>query len=155
MHDKQDDQFQQKLQIFRDTCEKAGIKMTHQRLEIFYELGRAKDHPSAEEIHKRLRAKMPTISLDTVYRTLATFERHGLINRVQILDDKARYESNSTPHHHLVCVECKSIQDLYCSAFDVLDIPPEANEWGEVQSKHVELRGLCKECLKRKQEQKA
>ena len=67
----------QDLEHIRRICEGAGIKLTHQRLEIFKELMTAQDHPSAEDIHRRLQKKMPTVAIDTVYRTLATFDELG------------------------------------------------------------------------------
>ncbi|MBC8317138.1 MAG: transcriptional repressor, partial [Desulfobulbaceae bacterium] len=61
---------QGKLRDFEKACRKANLKITHQRLEIFRELAKALDHPSAESLYKRLQKKLPTLSLDTVYRTL-------------------------------------------------------------------------------------
>jgi Fur family peroxide stress response transcriptional regulator len=55
-----------KLARFKDACRRAGLRLTPQRLEIFRELAESKDHPSVEELHRRLLVKFPTISLDTV-----------------------------------------------------------------------------------------
>lgn len=141
----------EKLKIFREMCKEAGIRLTHHRLELFREMAAAKDHPSAEDIYERIRPKMPTISLDTVYRTLATFERHGIIVRMQALGERSRYDSNPSPHHHLVCTECKRIQDFKWSQFDQMRAPAVIEgEWGSVNSLHIELRGLCKDCLRKR-----
>ena len=64
----------------------AGV--THQRQEIYRELAQAEDHPSAEALHHRLQERFPTISLDTVYRTLATFAGCGLINKVDTVESQ-------------------------------------------------------------------
>ena len=126
-----------------------GLKLTHQRLEIFYILMSDIDHPSAEVIYERIKSKMPTISLDTVYRTLALFERHGIVSRVNYLDDKSRYDPNTTDHYHFVCTRCKTIKDFYWSELDELTVPDELQLWGEIKDRYLEIRGICKDCIKK------
>ena len=128
-------------------CRGLGLKLTHQRLEILRELAIAKDHPSAEDIYKRVKPKIPPISFDTVYRTLALFERSGVIARVHHLDDRTRYDPNTSKHHHMVCIKCKKIQDFTWPALDGMQIPAETEGWGKIQGKYLELRGICRECL--------
>ena len=94
---------------------------------------------------------MPTISLDTVYRTLTTLESIGVIARLQVLDDRVRYDGQPAPHCHLVCVLCKSVTDCYSLPPERTSLPPDVQEWGIVNSKHVEFRGTCKKCLKEEQ----
>jgi Fur family peroxide stress response transcriptional regulator len=72
---------EERLNDFDDACRKAGLRVTQQRLEIYRELMAATDHPSAESLHQRIR--MPTPSLDTVYRNFAALVRGGLINKVE------------------------------------------------------------------------
>lgn len=91
---------------------------------------------------------MPTISLDTVYRTLSAFEQHGFIMRTQVLDDRARFDADLSPHHHLVCARCKSIEDFHWEAFDKTEPPPSISKWGRIMNKQVALRGICNKCLK-------
>ena len=136
------------LAEFKKICEKWGIKLTYQRLEIYRVLLEAKDHPSAEEIFARVQAKVPTISLDTVYRTLATFEKFGLIRKIYSLDERARFDPNVSHHHHLVCVKCHRITDLDWPAVDSLPLPEGIEKWGKIKDRYLELRGLCKSCLK-------
>jgi len=135
---------------FEKICRDHGLKLTHQRMEIFRELASSSEHPSAEKIYKRLLSKFPTISLDTVYRTLFTFEKIGVISRVQALDDRGRFDANLTHHHHMVCTTCKSIMDFYWPTFDKIQLPLETKKWGRIKSKQVELRGVCDNCMEMK-----
>jgi len=128
-------------------CRGLGLKLTHQRLEILRELAIAKDHPSAEDVYKRVKSRIPPISFDTVYRTLALFERSGVIARVTFLDDRIRYDPDTSKHHHMVCTQCKKIQDFSWPALDGMEVPGETEGWGEIQGKYLELRGICRECL--------
>ena len=138
---------EKKIELFRKVCKKQGIKVTPQRLEIFLEVIDADDHPSAEDLFRRVRRRMPTISLDTVYRTLGTFDQQGLIAKIHFLEDKARFDPNTNHHHHVVCTKCKSVTDFYWPEIDAVGLPPQTEGWGRVDSKHVQLNGLCSKCL--------
>lgn len=140
---------EEKLSTLEQLCTEKGITLTHQRLEIFREVASSSDHPSVEQIYNKLKSKLPMISLDTVYRTLSTLETIGIIAKVSVADNKGRFDANLVPHHHLVCTGCKGIFDFYWPAFDKLQLPPEAQRWGKVVAKQVELRGICEDCLKR------
>ena len=127
-------------------CRQQGVAATHQRTEIYRELIGTKEHPSAEAIYKRIRARLPAISLDTVYRTLRLLESKGVISRVSTLMDKARFDANTDRHHHFVCCECGMIGDFYSDVLDRFPVPREVGEMGSVDGIYVELRGLCRKC---------
>lgn len=138
----------EKIALFRKVCRENGIKGTPQRLEIFLEIMGAADHPSAEEIYERVRLRLPTVSLDTVYRTLTTLERCGLISRMRSLSERTRFDPNTEVHHHLVCRVCDSVRDFYWPEFDEMDLPPEVKDWGRIEVRHVRLTGTCAECAR-------
>ena len=139
---------QERIQELKDKCKAAGLKLTQQRLEIFRELAMATDHPPVEAIHKRVQTRIPTISLDTTYRTLSTFEHYGLVSKVCVVEDKARFCGDSLPHHHLFCTKCKSIADFPWDPFEEVELPQETEEWGRVHTKRVTVEGICKRCLR-------
>ena len=139
-----------KIELFRKLCKKYGLRLTHQRLEIFCEITHATDHPSVEEVYERVKSRLPTVSLDTVYRTLATFERFGIISRVQGCEDKAHYDRSSIPHHHLICIKCMSIQDFDWPDFNNINLPAEISKWGQAETRHVSIRGVCEGCYREK-----
>ena len=130
---------------FRKVCKGRGIKFTQQRFEIFLEVMKAGDHPSAEDIYRRVRDRLPSISLDTIYRTLTTLESYGLIGRVQVVD-KTRFDPNLKIHHHLICSVCKSLTDFYWPDFDDMKPPPGMETWGHPEAKHVQIVGVCSKC---------
>jgi Fur family peroxide stress response transcriptional regulator len=138
---------QDRIKTAEKICRGLGLRLTHQRLEILRELASAKDHPSAEDVYSRVKPRIPPISFDTVYRTLGLFERNGVIARVQHLDDKTRYDPNTSKHHHMVCIKCKKIQDFSWPTLDGMEVPKETEGWGEIQGTYLELRGVCQECL--------
>jgi Fur family transcriptional regulator, peroxide stress response regulator len=133
---------------FEATCRSAGLKMTHQRMEIFAELARASDHPSPETLYRRLTPRIPSMSLDTVYRTLRTLERSGLARKVETFQSQVRFEAIQPPHHHLICRECQEISDFPWTSFDNVQVPKEVGSWGVVERKSVVLTGICSKCRK-------
>ena len=134
------------MEEFENACRKAELKITHQRLELYKELAQAEDHPSAEMLYKRLTKKLPTLSLDTVYRTLATLEKHQLITKVQTPESQARYEAKMDKHHHAVCRRCGTITDFTWDFFDEVQVPQVVAGWGKVVKRKAVLEGICKAC---------
>jgi len=143
---------QGKLQLqfihFKAACREAGLRLTHQRLEIYRELADSSDHPSAELLYERLNKKIPTLSLDTVYRTLATFNLHSLIHKVETVESQARFEVIYERHHHLICSQCREIIDFHWPSLDEVTIPKKVRSWGKIGSRNVVVYGVCKKCLK-------
>jgi len=137
---------EERLRDFEEVCRKEGLKITHQRLEVFKELLNSQDHPSVEKLYRRLLLKLPTISLDTVYRTLTTLEQHGLVTRVQTQESQTRFEGRIDNHHHVICKKCGKITDFNWELLDAADLPEEIVKWGRIERKNITLRGLCREC---------
>ena len=131
---------------FAAVCRRQGIKATRQRLEILRELAATGEHPDAETIFRRVRKRIPAVSLDTVYRTLRMLEEKGVIARVPSMKDRARFDANLDRHHHFVCAVCGRIDDFYSAALDGFVPPRAVAALGAVESVHVELRGRCRKC---------
>ena len=138
----------EEFRFFEKACHRAGLKLTHQRLEIYRELARSSDHPSAEALHGRLRTRIPTLSLDTVYRTLATFNEYGLVQKVETAESQARYEVVHERHHHLICRHCHEIIDFHWPSLDNLSLPDELGVWGRIDSRNAVIYGVCRKCSK-------
>ena len=136
-----------RLQAFREVCRKEGLKITNQRLEVFNELLNSRDHPTVEKLYHRLQPKLPAISLDTVYRTLTTLEKHGLVSRVQTMESQARFEGRTDEHHHAICRNCGKITDFNWEFSSETELPDAILNWGRIMKKSVTLYGLCKQCL--------
>jgi Fur family peroxide stress response transcriptional regulator len=138
----------EQLAVFEHACRDAGLRLTPQRLEIYRELVQSSDHPSAEILYKRLRGRFPTISLDTVYRTLTTFAHHGLVKKVDTIESQGRFEVTCMRHHHLICSQCREIIDFQWEIIDSASLPEEISGWGRVDNKNVIVYGVCNKCLK-------
>jgi Fur family peroxide stress response transcriptional regulator len=143
-------EIERRVERFVQTCRSQGMKITHQRMEVFRELAGTEEHPDAEALYQSVRQRVPAISRDTVYRTLASLEEQGIVRKAVILFSKARYDANTDRHHHFVCTECGRVRDFYSEALNELPIPKAAAALGRVESAHVQLRGICAACARRK-----
>jgi len=134
------------MEAFRASCARAGVRITPQRIEIFREVARTEEHPDAETVFKRVRGRLSNVSLDTVYRTLSLLEELGLLSKVDVLCDRARFDANREQHHHFVCVQCGAVHDFVHPEWNRCAVPEEVKAMGEVRTMHVQLRGLCMKC---------
>jgi Fur family transcriptional regulator, peroxide stress response regulator len=137
---------ERRLGVYAEAFRKRGMRLTHQRLEVAREVARSTAHPDVETVYRAVRERVPTISLDTVYRTFAVLVELGLVSRVITDSGPSRYDANPLPHHHFMCVRCGLICDLYSPDLDVLDPPERASCLGEVYSVQVQFRGACEQC---------
>ena len=145
-----------RLSEFAARCRKGGLAVTPQRLAIIRALLDSAAHPRADAIFAAVRKQHPHISLATVHRTLETLCDIGEARKVTMLHDSARYDGNLTPHHHVVCVECRAIRDIEIPQLDRL--LAGRSELGEftLLGSSLEIHALCEECAaKRKARAKA
>lgn len=133
-----------KIEKFIDALRKKGLNVTYQRILIYRHLLNTKNHPTAEEIYNEVKLEYPSISIATVYKTLETLAGHNLINKVNILHDLARFDGQTTPHHHLICVYCKKIVDVYNESLNNLPIPSD-NRF-KVFGYRIQFEGICETC---------
>lgn len=127
-------------------CLKArGFRMTPQRLEIVREVARAHDHPDAETLLRRVRGRVPTLSQDTVYRTLAVLVEEGLVGRV-LMPRATRFDPDLDPHHHFICDHCGRLVDIGTEVVPPLEIPVVLTGIGDVRSVSLEICGVCDTC---------
>jgi Fur family peroxide stress response transcriptional regulator len=126
----------------------AGIRVTQQRMEIYREVMSSRSHPSVAEVYGAVRGKLPTISIDTVYRTLWKLSELGLINPVSSSGECIRFDSSLRRHHHFICARCGATIDFESHSLDGIRIPEEAWSLGSVWGAQIEIRGICNGCSK-------
>jgi len=90
-----------------------GYKVTPQRLAICELVLSSKDHPTAERLHRQLKAKQPTMSVATLYQTLHLLTEIGLLQELGFGEGISRYEPDTSPHINVVCEKCGKIRDYH------------------------------------------
>ena len=124
----------------------SGLRLTHQRLEIVRVIAADRTHPDVETVYEAVRKRVPTISLDTVYRTLATLTERGLITRVQFIPGPTRYDANQARHHHFVCTRCGLVRDIEDGDLDAIQATADVTRIGRPEAVTVQFRGVCDAC---------
>jgi Fur family peroxide stress response transcriptional regulator len=140
-----DERIREREERFAAALRADGLRITHQRLEVIRELACTTHHPDADEVFRAVRQRVPTISLDTVYRTLNALVAHGLVERIEAAG-AARFDPDGSAHHHFVCMQCGHIIDIDVAAIGAVPVPERMSSIGEVTLVRLEMKGICAEC---------
>jgi Fur family peroxide stress response transcriptional regulator len=143
------DTLKEKLDAFRAKCTQAGLKITPQRIAVYKALIETTKHPSAEMVFETIRKTFPSISLDTVNRTLLTLNKIGVAFIVEGSGEPKRFDANLQVHQHFKCVRCKRIIDFHHEPFDNISVPADIEKKFTVLRKTVYLEGICDLCGKK------
>lgn len=127
-----------------DKFRNIGIKRTPQRLAIFKFLNGNRSHPSADDIFNAVKKDFPTMSFATVYNTMDAMKSKGAIRELTIESGKKRYDPDCSEHHHLICVECKVVVDIF-KEFN-LSLSSDITKDFDIKGTHIEFYGLCNRC---------
>ena len=126
-----------------------GLKLTPQRLAIFKFLEGNTDHPTAEDIFRQIKKIYPTVSFATVYNSLEILKDKGEFLEITIDSEKRHYDPNTTPHHHIICIRCSKIGDVFEDYSEALLLPDYIVNEFKPMGNHVDFYGICKRCQKK------
>lgn len=116
-----DERIERFVQISREN----QLPITPQKRAIFEVVAGVCHHPTAEEIHKMVLKKFPTMSFATVYKNLKKFCELNLVQEITTDNCVKRYDANMDDHHHIVDSETGEIVDTYVEA--EIPLPKELN----------------------------
>lgn len=120
-------------------------RYSKQRDLIYKVLKESKKHLTAEELHKLVKKQDRNIGLGTVYRNLGILADQGMIQKLT-LTDKALYEADDRPHHHLICKYCGSIKNVYSPAnFKCVTCLSFVRDF-TVDEAYINAYGRCSKC---------
>lgn len=139
-------EIERQMADFQTRCRETGLKVTPQRMAVYKVLVETTEHPSAEVVYQKVRRTLPSISLDTVNRTLLTLNDMGAAFVVEGSGDAKRFDANLSTHQHFKCLKCRRILDFHHEPFDQIDVPANLTGRVTVLRKTVYLEGLCDRC---------
>lgn len=124
---------------------KASLKVTSARIATM-KLFESHDKPvDVAHVINNLANKL-NIDRVTVYRILNAFTQKGLLRKIEFGEGKARYELNKGKHHHLICQNCGSIEDISNCNIESLEKEIIGKKKFLVKSHSLEFFGLCIKC---------
>ena len=125
-----------------------GHRATPQRLAILGILAESREHPSADQIYRQMRKNFPTTSLATVYNTLECLREMGEVLELPS-SGGSRYDGrNPSPHPHLVCTLCGTIEDLDIHLRPAVDEVAASRGYANVHYR-LEFYGVCPRCRRK------
>ena len=102
----------QSLDGVRESLAAAGCRFTVQRGAVWSYLESVEDHPTAEQVYRAVRRRVPQISLATVYNALEALVAARLATKITSGDGSARYDCRGEDHYHLRDVVTGEVRDL-------------------------------------------
>lgn len=137
---------QQRLDQFFAAHRESGLPITVQRRAVFEAILDRADHPTAEQLYRAVRGRLPQISRMTVHRILSTFVSLGVVAKTCHPGSAARFDPKLHQHHHLVCLVCGRISDVEDARLDHLPWPTVSPGEFEIQDYRVHFHGRCARC---------
>ncbi len=121
-------------------------RRTRQLLGVYGVVRDAHDHPTAEEVHQRLRRRQPRVSLGTVYRNLQKLAAQQRVRVVHLVDRAARYDATVEEHDHFACEDCGAVIDLARRRATRPDCSRLGYAGYTVRSHALTFYGTCADC---------
>ena len=126
-----------------ETLEEQGYRSTSPRRAVAQVIANQDKHFTAED----LREQLPTLGRATIFRSLKLLVETGVLCRVLLEDGDLHYQlSHRGHHHHLLCVECGSSQDLLRCDIQELLQKTSASHGFELSGHWLEVYGRCRSC---------
>jgi len=124
------------------------LKVTPRRLEVMNCLGGERSYLSADQVWNRVKPRLGSIGLPTVYRILDELAEAGVITRIFQADRKQYYFlcANQDHHHHFVCESCRRVEDVEQCCLDGLASEFARRSGGRVTSHILQINGICAVC---------
>jgi Fe2+ or Zn2+ uptake regulation protein len=123
-----------------------GQRVTPQRLVVARVLDELRRHATADMVFGEVSARMPGVSLPTVYATLDLLEELGLVARVASEGGAVVYDPRADAHHHLVCRSCGAIEDIDADVETAAALSAARAGGFTPESAQVVVKGLCAAC---------
>ncbi|UOY93874.1 transcriptional repressor [Ectobacillus sp. JY-23] len=142
---------EERIERIKKQLHAASYKLTPQReATVRVLLENEEDHLSAEDVYLLVKEKSPEIGLATVYRTLELLTELKIVDKINFGDGVSRYdlrqEGASRFHHHLICTECGSVEEIQEDLLGEVEKKVEANWKFKVKDHRLTFHGICRSC---------
>lgn len=121
-------------------------RTTIQRTVLLEELRSVRTHPTADELYAMAKARLPRISLGTVYRNLDLLVQQGEVLCLEMAGTQKRFDGTAKPHLHIRCQHCGKVADIP-GEFGLPSADGVMVEGFAVTGIHFEFEGICANCM--------
>lgn len=120
------------------------IRLTPQRIGVYRFLLENRIHPTVETVYIALKNENPSLSKTTIYNTVDTLTKVGLVRVVRVKEGDARLDGYTEEHGHFLCHECNSIFDFDLDGCKI----PDSLQGFVLEDIDVIASGVCQDCRK-------
>lgn len=135
----------QSVEALVERVRRQGGKATSQRILIWSALAGDRTHPTAEDLYRRLKPVLPSLSQATLYNVLNELVEWGEIRRFDTGDGHIHFDPDISGHAELVCVRCHRVVDAPVGAVPEHLAPTEIAGY-RIVSHSEQYFGYCPEC---------
>lgn len=135
----------------RDVLREHGLRYSRPREAILAFFSERDRHVSAEDLYLALKERGEGLSLSTVYLNLNVLNDAGVLREFLGGEGQKLYDSNVSPHYHLICQETGRVLDVPAPTIGGMPLGrflkekiEEATGW-DVEEPLVHLRGRSPE----------
>lgn len=123
-----------------------GQRLTLARRALLEELAAAGTHLTAEELTGRVCQRVGQVHQATIYRSLDTLERAGLVEHVHLGHGRAVYHLADDLHQHLVCEACGAVAEAPAGLFTDVQLRLLESYGFAMRPYHFAVLGRCRDC---------
>jgi Fur family ferric uptake transcriptional regulator len=140
------------VNLFRRYLREQGLPVTQQREAVADIVFSSSEHLSVEEIEDRVRESGDRIGKATIYRTLETMVKSGLVAEHDFGEGFKRYEhlfGQGPVRGHLVCTECGTVTEVEDPELELLQERVAGSHGFRPVKYRIQTYGLCAKCQAR------
>ena len=132
------------MERFKEVLKSRNLKSTHQRLAILKCI-ESSGHIDIDSLYESIIQHYPTMSKATLYRNINDLIDCDVLEEIKLPYHKQQYEIKKAPHVHLLCTECKLVQDMTVDTAPLFDSISSQSGF-QIYSSQLIVNGLCKTC---------
>ena len=131
----------------REVLRSFGLRYSRPRAVIVDFFSEEDRHVSAEDLYLELQGRGQQLSLSTVYLNLNVLADAGVVREFTGAEGQRLYDSNVTPHYHVICKESGEVIDGPAPTVDGVPLGQflkrtvEAATGWEIDEPQIHLRG--------------
>jgi Fur family transcriptional regulator, ferric uptake regulator len=137
------------VHLFRRYLREQGLPVTQQRESIAEVVFDSSEHLSVDDIETKLRDRGERIGKATIYRTLETLVKSGLVEEHDFGEGFKRYESlfgQQPVREHLICTECGKVAEIHSTELHRVQEEAARQQGFQPARYRLQIYGLCADC---------